>query len=486
MVSNFKDLNHENQITREIASLQLAILSIGCAEGYQDEYLNNCRNARRKLKHVKDLITEFKELFPDEEMIASSFHDLYISSQNAYRKACRMALDQMDVNARVSLLKPVSVSTGARRNKDHDDMLAESSRAFEQFQHRMSEIIRQRRCTNERLAQSSEVVVKTHDELRSLRHYVDVSRKLLTKYDRRETMDTFIFFLAFAFFLTCFTPVPLEVHRAKVRKPLIFPHVSCYVYVFPLWNVDTSGALFCHVHISHGACSLVFLGDGCFPVASGGVFSEVCDLSCGGFVQGIAIYVVVQQLRYLGGLCRYVIDVTGLDPLSLVELGSGVQCFGEFGAFGRARTMKIGLPPSTEEIRDGLKIVTEYMRNEDDAKVKVTRTYKIEKRQVPKSIARRKCLPKFGQSKGDKTGPNPATTIVAEEVFMQVSHQHSLDIHYRYENSYLAHEKLWYRALNLVPPRSYYNTIGGNAILFRLSNCSDLLDSDFLFPVSSR
>ena len=39
---------------------------------------------------------------------------------------------------------------------------------------------------------------------------------------------------------------------------------------------------------------------------------------------------------------RYVIDVTGLDPLSLVELGSRVQYFGEFGASGRARTMKIG------------------------------------------------------------------------------------------------------------------------------------------------
>ena len=39
---------------------------------------------------------------------------------------------------------------------------------------------------------------------------------------------------------------------------------------------------------------------------------------------------------------RYVIDVTGLDPLSLVELGGGVQCFGEFGASGRARAMKIG------------------------------------------------------------------------------------------------------------------------------------------------
>ena len=33
--------------------------------------------------------------------------------------------------------------------------------------------------------------------------------------------------------------------------------------------------------------------------------------------------------------------MTGLDPLSLGELDGGVQCFGEFDASGRARTMKI-------------------------------------------------------------------------------------------------------------------------------------------------
>ena len=38
---------------------------------------------------------------------------------------------------------------------------------------------------------------------------------------------------------------------------------------------------------------------------------------------------------------RYVIDVIELDPLSLRELG-GIECFGEFGVSGRARTMKIG------------------------------------------------------------------------------------------------------------------------------------------------
>ena len=38
---------------------------------------------------------------------------------------------------------------------------------------------------------------------------------------------------------------------------------------------------------------------------------------------------------------RYVIDVTRQDPLSSGELGGGVQCFGDFGASGLARTMKI-------------------------------------------------------------------------------------------------------------------------------------------------
>ena len=36
------------------------------------------------------------------------------------------------------------------------------------------------------------------------------------------------------------------------------------------------------------------------------------------------------------------IDLTVLDSLSLGEFGGGVQLFGEFGASGRARTMKIG------------------------------------------------------------------------------------------------------------------------------------------------
>jgi len=77
------------------------------------------------------------------------------------------------------------------------------------------------------------------------------------------------------------------------------------------------------------------------------------------------------------------------------------------------------LPSPKEEIKGDNKIVTEYSLNEDGKKVKTVRTYKIEKKMVPKTVARRKALPKFGLSKTDKPGPNPMTTVVTEEIWMQ-------------------------------------------------------------------
>merc|ERR1719251_668444 len=46
------------------------------------------------------------------------------------------------------------------------------------------------------------------------------------------------------------------------------------------------------------------------------------------------------------------------------------------------------------------------------------RTYKIERKMVPKSVAQRRNWAKFGMSKSDKPGPNPQTTVVAEEIWM--------------------------------------------------------------------
>lgn len=77
------------------------------------------------------------------------------------------------------------------------------------------------------------------------------------------------------------------------------------------------------------------------------------------------------------------------------------------------------LPPSSEVVENGIKIVTEYKYNDDDKRTKVVRTYKQKKELVPRSVARRKTWAKFGDSTKDKAGPNSHTTMVGEEVNMQ-------------------------------------------------------------------
>ncbi|XP_077529497.1 eukaryotic translation initiation factor 3 subunit G-like [Haemaphysalis longicornis] len=83
------------------------------------------------------------------------------------------------------------------------------------------------------------------------------------------------------------------------------------------------------------------------------------------------------------------------------------------------------LPPAQvrdreADVADGEeKVTTEYREDEEGRKVKVLRHYKIERRQVSKSVARRKLWKKFGAAKNDPPGPNAATTVVGEEIQLQ-------------------------------------------------------------------
>lgn len=76
------------------------------------------------------------------------------------------------------------------------------------------------------------------------------------------------------------------------------------------------------------------------------------------------------------------------------------------------------LPPSKEERKGDMKIITEHRINEDGKHEKVVRTYKIETKRVSKAIARRKLWAKFGDAKQDGPGPNPSTTLVCDDVYL--------------------------------------------------------------------
>ncbi len=52
----------------------------------------------------------------------------------------------------------------------------------------------------------------------------------------------------------------------------------------------------------------------------------------------------------------------------------------------------------------------------------VTREYRIERHRVPRAIAARKQLTKFGDAEGDKRdGPDPATTLISDDVFLTLT-----------------------------------------------------------------
>lgn len=101
-------------------------------------------------------------------------------------------------------------------------------------------------------------------------------------------------------------------------------------------------------------------------------------------------------------------------------------------------------PPKGEDYVDenGIRITVEYTINDEGKKVKVRKTFPqvslrsthrfglqitkktkrtLQKAVVDHSVAERKTWSKFGQEKGNKPGPDRATTTVGENVVLKLS-----------------------------------------------------------------
>ena len=72
------------------------------------------------------------------------------------------------------------------------------------------------------------------------------------------------------------------------------------------------------------------------------------------------------------------------------------------------------LPMPSEKVVDNKKYTTEYAINDDGKKIKIVRTFEIQKKQVPKAVAQRKALAKFGMSRNDRPGTFRFPKIVPE------------------------------------------------------------------------
>ncbi|EPQ53412.1 eIF-3 RNA-binding subunit [Gloeophyllum trabeum ATCC 11539] len=81
--------------------------------------------------------------------------------------------------------------------------------------------------------------------------------------------------------------------------------------------------------------------------------------------------------------------------------------------------------PKIEDFVDenGIRTTIEYTTNDEGKKVKITRKTKrvLQKSLVDHVVAERKTWAKFGQEKGNKPGPDRATTTIAEDVPLRIS-----------------------------------------------------------------
>ncbi|CAL1709340.1 unnamed protein product [Somion occarium] len=81
--------------------------------------------------------------------------------------------------------------------------------------------------------------------------------------------------------------------------------------------------------------------------------------------------------------------------------------------------------PKGEDYIDenGIRTIVEYTVNDDGKKVKVTKKIKrtLQKAVVNHTVAERQTWAKFGQEKGNKPGPDRATTTVGENVSLKLS-----------------------------------------------------------------
>ncbi|XP_075297930.1 vesicle transport protein SEC20 isoform X2 [Opisthocomus hoazin] len=125
-----------------------------------------------------------------------------LSNQAAWRKAnlaCKLAIDNSEKD---QLLQG---RDSLRQRKTTKESLAESASNITEslmgISRMMSQQVQQSEETVQTLANSSRTILEANEEFKSMSGTIQLGRKLITKYNRRELTDKLLIFLALALFL---------------------------------------------------------------------------------------------------------------------------------------------------------------------------------------------------------------------------------------------------------------------------------------------
>ncbi|CAG5992191.1 vesicle transport protein SEC20-like [Menidia menidia] len=166
---------------------------------------NSFQNLRMKIQDLEQMAME-QDKESDKQALISQVEGhkkQMLSNQTAWRKAnlaSKLSVDKMEKQALLS-----GADDAVRQRKMTKEGLAQTSSNITEnlmsISRMMAQQVQQSEDTITTLATSSRTVQETNDEFKAMTGTIQLGRKLITKYNRRELTDKLLIFLALALFL---------------------------------------------------------------------------------------------------------------------------------------------------------------------------------------------------------------------------------------------------------------------------------------------
>ncbi|KAI6076852.1 Vesicle transport protein SEC20 [Aix galericulata] len=166
---------------------------------------------KEKFRHLRGRIQELEQMAREQDKESEkqallqeveNHKKQMLSNQAAWRKAnlaCKIAIDNAEKD---QLLQG---RDSLRQRKTTKESLAESASNITEslmgISRMMSQQVQQSEETVQTLANSSRTILEANEEFKSMSGTIQLGRKLITKYNRRELTDKLLIFLALALFL---------------------------------------------------------------------------------------------------------------------------------------------------------------------------------------------------------------------------------------------------------------------------------------------
>nr|CAG4651370.1 EOG090X0EO1 [Simocephalus serrulatus]SVE94530.1 EOG090X0EO1 [Simocephalus serrulatus] len=170
---------------------------------------------RAEFKRLKQLIDEFERLAKEEDEDGeltehvALFRSQLSSLQTSFRKAnvqCQLTVN-MKNKAELFYSNSAEMEVKSRKNKSKEELIKMSTNVTGNLRNicqSMASVLEQNRGTLEVLAQSSQAVTDTQDEFKVMGSALTSTKKLVSRFGRRETTDLILIILALAaFFAAC-------------------------------------------------------------------------------------------------------------------------------------------------------------------------------------------------------------------------------------------------------------------------------------------